>query len=512
MKLVENSAIAALSRGWRSAYQTSYTKKLRDAYAAAPDPAMSSIWHRFLAWIETLLGKAAPACSGGLIDRIANSASLKRWFMFAFAMYLPIEYVLRDVLKTSVASFWEEAFIAIGLALVIWRTLTRKCPGSFSRATTLEVALLLYMAVGLLLVQIVADYPAIAFAGWRAQYEYILWFFIMIRLFDDREDARLLLYAFLAAVSFIALHGIYQYIIGVPIPANWVAEADASVRTRVFSITGSPNILGSLMILAAPTAAALIYYCEKPRAKIFFFCVTGIICLCDLFTFSRGSWVGLVAAVILFALFVDARLLIAMLGLISAILIAVPTIAQRLAYLFTNDYTEAAEKGGRSVRWATGLDLLHENSPWLGFGLGRFGGAVAMNNKVLDETEEFSYFYMDNYYMKTLVETGYLGLIAFILCLAVLVLLGFKAIYRAGRGYKTDYSKDPLMRNVKNDQILCVGVFCGLAAVLVHCYWENIFEEPYMMAYFWSLAAVLLILPELPSRKEVKYETCDRTV
>lgn len=501
MKLFEDSAIAGLSRSWRSAYQTSYAKVLRDRFTEAPDAAMDSLAHRFLAWLEALLGKASGFFSGGLVDLIANSATLKRWFMLAFAMYLPIEYVLRDVMNSPIASFWEEAFICAGLALVFWRTLTRKCPGSFSRATTLELALLLYMVIGLLLMHLVADYPRIAFAGWRAQYEYIVWFFIMIRLFDNRSEAKLLVYAFLASVSFIALHGIYQYIIGVPIPANWVAAADASVRTRVYSITGSPNILGALMIMAAPIAASMIYYCKKPRVKIFFFCLTGIICLCDLFTFSRGSWVGLVAAVIIFALFLDARLIVAMLAVISAILIAVPTIASRLAYLFTNDYANAAQAGGRTVRWATGLELLHENSPWLGFGLGRFGGAVAMNNQVLDATDDFSYFYMDNYYMKTLVETGYIGLGAFILCIAVLLILGVKAIYRAGRGHAPDYSRDPLMRNAGSDLTLCVGIFCGLIAVLVHCYWENIFEEPYMMAYFWALAAVLLILPELPERQ-----------
>ena len=30
--------------------------------------------------------------------------------------------------------------------------------------------------------------------------------------------------------------------------------------------------------------------------------------------------------------------------------------------------------------------------------------------------------------------------------------------------------------------------------VLVHCYFENIFEEPYMMAYFWGMAAMLMYL------------------
>ena len=42
------------------------------------------------------------------------------------------------------------------------------------------------------------------------------------------------------------------------------------------------------------------------------------------------------------------------------------------------------------------------------------------------------------------------------------------------------------------DKIICAGIFSGLCGVLVQCYFENIFEEPYMMAYFWGLAAVLI--------------------
>ena len=65
----------------------------------------------------------------------------------------------------------------------------------------------------------------------------------------------------------------------------------------------------------------------------------------------------------------------------------------------------------------------------LGFGLGRFGGAVAMQNKVIEETKDFSYFYMDNYYLKTLVEMGYLGLAAlffFIFAASMLLLSALK--------------------------------------------------------------------------------------
>lgn len=183
----------------------------------------------------------------------------------------------------------------------------------------------------------------------------------------------------------------------------------------------------------------------------------------------------------------------------AGILAAVPSIASRIAYLFTSDYTAASAKGGRSIRWETGMDLLKKNSQLLGYGLGRFGGAVAMNNQV---QKEFEYFYLDNYYLKTLVEMGYLGLAFFILLLLVLLVCGFRACFKAGEEHECSRDLDPVMRSTGNDRLVCVGVLCGMCGVLTHCFFENIFEEPYMMAYFWGLAAAMIALSKAPSTEQ----------
>ena len=170
-------------------------------------------------------------------------------------------------------------------------------------------------------------------------------------------------------------------------------------------------------------------------------------------------------------------------------LLAIPSIANRITYLFTADYLAASRRAGRVIRWSKGLKLLQESNPVLGFGLGRFGGAVAMPNKVIEETKDFSYFYMDNYYLKTLVEMGYLGLAFFILLLFGLVLWSLRSIGRTG------YTKGDRTR------VLAVSMFAGMCGVLVHCYFENIFEVPYMMAYFWSMAAAVMYLGYFRKRK-----------
>ena len=497
--LKENYEVSCTKKIWirfcnvenRAAYSR-YGKalgKLRKLLLSLGRILQQSLFYRLLVFVRDVYFRVT---KGSLLFEQIHRLSLRQWLLVAFAFYLPLEYIIRDKVSIGfVASVWEELFIIAAAFLILWRMALGQSK-AMGRETPVDGYILLFIAVGFLLMSLVAPYPAVAFAGYRAVVTYMVWFFLVIRLLESDKDFKLVFFGLLGMGALLSLHGIYQYIVAVPIPASWVSQTEMGVRTRVFSITGSPNIFGSLIVLTAPLAASMIYYCKRIWAKLFFLGITGIMCLCLLFTFSRGAWVGMVVAVILFALYMDRRLLGVLGGAVAAVLVFVPSITSRLTYLFTSDYAEASAVGGRALRWAVGRQLLMENNPWLGFGLGRFGGAVAMNNKLLDETEEFSYFYMDNYYLKTMVEMGYIGIIFFLLLLAGLLIWSLRAIYRSGTGFIP--GKDPLLRAVGNDKAMAVGIFSGLCGVLVHCYFENIFEEPYMMAYFWGLAAMLMYL------------------
>ena len=65
--------------------------------------------------------------------------------------------------------------------------------------------------------------------------------------------------------------------------------------------------------------------------------------------------------------------------------------------------------------------------PVFGFGLGMFGGAVAMQHQIY---KWVSYFYVDNYYLKILVEMGWIGFSCYLFLLAALLFNGVRACYR----------------------------------------------------------------------------------
>lgn len=511
-----NSALLALFRKLGDYGRISVSSQIWSRFCSAPDHTRNSFYGALMdgiRWILLIIGgwilesKFYKALSwlrdlyfrvtgGSLIFSLVHRLRLGQWLLLAFVFYLPIEYMIRDQLGYSmVASIWEEAFMMLAVAFVLWRRALRQSK-AIARETPLDGYILLFIAVGLLLMSAVNPYPAVAWAGYRAVVQYMIWFFLVIRLIEDDKDFSVAYTGFVILGALLCLHGVYQFIVAVPIPASWVSQTEMGVRTRVFSLTGSPNIFGSLIVMLAPMAAALMYYLKSKWQKFLLFAVTGMMVLALLFTFSRGAWIGMVVAVIIFSLYVDRRLLGLMGVAVASVLVFIPSITSRLTYLFTSDYAEASAIGGRALRWEIGRMLVTENNPWLGFGLGRFGGAVAMNNKLLDETLEFRYFYMDNYYLKTMVEMGYIGIFFYLLLIIALLVFGIRAIHRSSnRIAVADASmikKDPLMRAIGDPKLLTVGIFAGLCGVLAHCYFENIFEEPYMMAYFWGLAAMVI--------------------
>ena len=287
----------------------------------------------------------------------------------------------------------------------------------------------------------------------------------------------------------LALHGIYQYIVAVPIPASWMTHTETAVRTRVYSIFGSPNIMGDFMVLFVPMTAALAYYAEKPSQKVVAWLTTFCMCFACLFTMSRAAWVAMAVAIILFILLVDRRLFL-LLAAGLALLVLIPFVRTRIGFLFTQDFIDANTNGGRGGRWSLGLELLEASGVWTGVGHGMFGGAVAMQNQVLDYVQ---YFYLDNYYLKTLVETGYLGLGGFVIMLLGMIAASCRSICGTGKQWKAKQNR--------NYPLVC-GMFCGLLGVLVHCFFENIFEEPYMMVYFWAIAAMIVYFGFLRDEKK----------
>lgn len=423
---------------------------------------------------------AASVGNSALVRGVAGSVAARfivRHFIDFAALYVFIDEIGRSFMgESGLIGYWDEAFLFI---CIIWvavdhlgfRRSASKLRPYRTMASPVDAPMMLLIAVAMLLMLNFAKYGDVAFEGFRVVVQYLFFFFVFSRYLTDDDRASSMELFLLLGGSALALHGVWQIVTGVQSPASWTDQAEGNVGSRAFSIVESPNVLGSIMVLLIPLAFAhLLRPGQKLWRRGFWLCVSGAMGLCVLFTLSRGAWLSLAFSLAVFCLCVEPRWLLILLGGgVSAM--AIPQVYSRFSYMFTPEYLASSMRGGRYLRYQTGIRMFLEH-PWTGVGLGHFGGATAMNHKNLFPDT----FYMDNYWLKTAVETGIPGIACFALLMGMLVVWSIRAIRRCSG----------------MNRLFASGAFAGLCGVIMHNGLENIFEVPYMVVYFWMVAALLL--------------------
>ena len=387
------------------------------------------------------------------------------------AFYPFIDEIGRDLLGWfSLFGLWDEAYLLISVIYVfmVWffdkreKTLVSTPVGS---------PMLLLMAVSLFLCFRYSTFPQLGFEGFRLVAQYMAWFFVLNSFLSDDKKAYLVTRLLVYAGGIMGIHGLIQFILRVPTPAHWTDFAEGSTATRVFSVVESPNILGSIFILMIPLCLALVL--QRGRGftdRLVFFVLLGAMSLSLVLTLSRGAWVGAALAMFIFCFAINPRWLF-LLGAGGGAMLLFPPVMDRITYMLSPQYRINSMTGGRLLRYQIGWDLFMQRK-WTGVGLGHFGGAVAMNNRRLVPDT----FYMDNFWLKTAVEMGIWGVAAYAVLIAFLVFWSIRAI-KQSKDYDT--------------RLIAAGGFAGLCGVLFHNLSENVFEVPYMVTYFWTIAALI---------------------
>lgn len=400
--------------------------------------------------------------------------------LFLVVLYAGLDWLFRQGGLSFMQGIWDELlFIGIVGLWILRMAINQWQP----RRSGMLLPFLLYLSIMLFLLMVNSPDNGVALEGMRVMVQYVLWFFVAYHLLRSRNQARSLVDVFLLLAVIVALIGIAQYITGVEMPAEWVDQAEQGVRTRVFSIIGSPNILGSLMVLAMSMAYAMYYGSKQWFKKMVYAGIFLVFALCLVFTFSRGAWLAIILSVLLLGLWVDKRILILMVLVALLTPTLMPSVYHRISYMMSPEYLVSSERGGRLGRWD--LAVKHwQTSPAVGVGLGQFGGAVAARNY------PESSFYADSWYLKVGTETGWIGLLATLL----LILTGLRRARSSLNATDDDYLK-----------IMGLGILAGLVGILAHNCVENVFEVPMMASYFWfflGLVAALSQVQELSNDME----------
>ncbi|HBV96281.1 MAG TPA: polymerase [Desulfotomaculum sp.] len=432
------------------------------------------------------LGKALrQSASGSLFNSIKTPAAQSKSVIIRAAAGIRVETALWLVISYPVLDFLFDKIPALGFVSGSWDELLlvfiiaawpvqMAVRGHLSyRYTGLELPLLIYLGFTLFLFFMRSPNISLAIEGLRVYLEYMIWFLVGSNLILNRKQFNALVKGLIAVAVLVSAYGIFQYITGVSTPESWVDKAEGSV-SRVYSIVVSPNVLGSLLLLFIPVTAAQMLNSTGRLGRFIYLAALAAQLACLVLSSSRGAWLAFGASAAIFCLMYKPRLMVLLAAAATAAINLVPSIAARLGYLFSPAYLASSSRGGRLALWTMAYNKFLY-SPVLGSGFGTYGGAVAAR-RVPGST------YVDNFYLKTLVESGLIGLLALLWVLFEVFRHGYAAYKKIG---------------CPSLKLMATALITGLLGVALHNSVENIFEVPMMATYFWFLAGVLLSLPHI---------------
>jgi O-antigen ligase len=293
--------------------------------------------------------------------------------------------------------------------------------------------------------------------------EYFIVFFMMVNHVRNKDQIRRFIICLFLTCFIASLVGAFQIPGGERVSAPFEGEV------------GEPNTFGGYLLFMGCAAAGILAKADNLRTKQIMAVL--IICIIPpfLFTQSRTSYLAMVPALLVLGYMTDRRLII--LGILALSLLISPlflpkAVKNRIMYTFTQPEEQGQIKIGdlrldtsTSARIQSWKEALRDypKHPLLGYGVA-------------------GYPFIDAQFPRVLVETGVLGLTAFLYLLYSILKLTLKNL----KEVKTPYY-----------QGLGIGFLAGLVGLIVHAFGTNTFIIVRIMEPFWFFAGIITVLPML---------------
>ena len=281
-----------------------------------------------------------------------------------------------------------------------------------------------------------------------------------------------------------ALYGVFQRIQGVEVNASYVdLSLNVNMPGRIYSFYENSNAYAELLLLLIPVAIALLFGARRKRYRFIGLAAAGLGCIAIIMTYSRSSWVGLAAAAMVFVFLWNRKLLPACVVVGLACIPLLPaSILNRILTIFNpNDSSTSS----RIPLYEAALRMLRQ-SPVEGAGL----GTAAVKHAIKDYGFYYGaapYTHAHNVYLQIWLETGLLGITAFVATM-------YSALKRGAKTALLPHCSRPV-------RMVTLGAVSGLAGSLVCGLADYLWTYPRVMLIFWFTVALLLAGVRLAGRE-----------
>jgi O-antigen ligase len=296
-----------------------------------------------------------------------------------------------------------------------------------------------------------------------------------------------------ASAMLVAFIGIFEYLFG-DVSRTWQdSEMFSSIRGRAVSTFGNPNVLGEYLVLVIPFLFAM-FLCVKKFNSRTLFLVSFVLCSCCLvLTWSRGAWLGIILAAVMFVLLKSHTFL-------AGIILSSPLLLLALSYLTNANIINRLLSIGNAADSSTAYRIDIWIGTWrmlsdkgaYGIGIGEGAFSSVFPQYALSGTEAAPHTH--SLYLQIMAETGIVSLLSFLLiCFAYLSLV-FAYI-----------RKSPGMDN----RTFSIGFVCSICAFLIQGITDYSWYNYRVYLFFWVMlgfAMAAINLCKENDRRKFTYE------
>jgi hypothetical protein len=298
--------------------------------------------------------------------------------------------------------------------------------------------------------------------------EYFIVYFMVVNHLKSTDQTKRFVFYLLLTCLITSVIGILQIPGGGRVSAPFEGEI------------GEPNTFGGYLLFTGAIAAGLLLKTEDGRTRqLLIFLILAIVPP-FLFTQSRASYLGLIVTCFVIGMLTRHRILV--IGVLTLSLLLSPfffsyEVKNRILHTFTQPEHIGQIHIGQvhldtstSARIASLKKIMEDwpKKPIFGYGV-------------------TGYMFLDSQYPRVLIETGIIGLIAFLYLLYSILKLAIIRMKEA----KTPYFKG-----------LAIGFFAGYIGLLFHALGANTFIIVRIMEPFWFFAGIVAVLPALESDQQ----------
>jgi len=336
----------------------------------------------------------------------------------------------------------------------------------------------------------------------------LLGYFLTVGLIRSREWLVRCSAGAILSASLQSLWAIFLHFTGGGYSSDaWIdEEMFESIAGRAVGSLDNPNMLGEYLVLIIPIAVAMfIGRGEGMRRTSCFLCLASM-GACLILTWSRGAWLGLIFAALIFLFMWHHRSMWLVLAGIAAIPMLPYVLPQSIISRFTSigDLSDSSTSYRVHI-WHASSAMIRDNPiSGIGVGEGAWDQLYPLYSYMGVEAAPHSH----NLYLQIWLELGLTGILAFVVFLFLLYQSGFTMFASIGsvKGLQTpDLSPSMLRRNLLDGEMspelelqkartqlrmTAAGPLCGIAGVLLQGMTDYAWYNYRVYLMFWLVCGL----------------------